>query len=63
MKKNIDYSFSLRYLIDARILTSLVDANWLIGFIFDVKVTRKKKSYNKNAKSNKDIFLYPKNLE
>ena len=37
MKKKIDYNFSLPYLIDARILTSLVDANWLIGFIFDVR--------------------------
>ena len=36
-KQNIDYSSSLPYLIDGRILTSLVDANWLIGFIFDVK--------------------------
>ena len=36
MKKNdIDYSFSLPYLIDA---------NWLIGFIFCVKWKEKKKS-------------------
>ena len=63
MKKNIYQLQFLTPLIDARILTSLVDAIWLVGFMFNVKWLGRKKSCGKNAKPNKDIFLYPKNLE